>query len=128
MKTPLVDAEGFPRADIDIYAIRTARSALAPLYNDLTAKEKEIETALHYLNSLPVDNSNSSTDQPMATSKPFAKVNGVAPDSPADESGLKRGDLVLAFGLIDSDTPSPLQKIAIELPNQEFVRIFISNC
>lgn len=29
MKTPLVDSDGFPRADIDVYAVRTARSHLA---------------------------------------------------------------------------------------------------
>uniref|UniRef100_A0A914VDZ1 Nas2 N-terminal domain-containing protein n=1 Tax=Plectus sambesii TaxID=2011161 RepID=A0A914VDZ1_9BILA len=26
METPLVDAEGFPRADIDVYAVREARN------------------------------------------------------------------------------------------------------
>lgn len=28
MKTPLVDKDGFPRADLDIYTIRHARAAL----------------------------------------------------------------------------------------------------
>jgi 26S proteasome non-ATPase regulatory subunit 9 len=34
MNTPLVDPEGFPRADIDVYAIRHARVALNRLRND----------------------------------------------------------------------------------------------
>jgi hypothetical protein len=34
MTTPLVDPEGFPRADIDVYAIRHARVSLNRLRND----------------------------------------------------------------------------------------------
>lgn len=34
MTTPLVDPEGFPRADIDVYAVRHARVSLNRLRND----------------------------------------------------------------------------------------------
>ncbi len=92
MKTPLVDNEGFPRADLDIYAIRNARAALAPLYNDLQKKMDEIYEALVNVHSAaklePVI-------EPKQEYVAFAKVNGVAPDSPASEGGLVRGDLVV---------------------------------
>ena len=42
----LLDAEGFPRADIDIYAVRGMRNQLARLQNDHQAVMKQIETGL----------------------------------------------------------------------------------
>ncbi|KAG6377153.1 hypothetical protein JVT61DRAFT_1205 [Boletus reticuloceps] len=47
MTTPLVDSEGFPRADLDIYAIRSARTRIIKLRNDLKYTMDEIEKALH---------------------------------------------------------------------------------
>lgn len=35
MDTPLVDAEGFPRSDIDVWAVRHARVKIIELKNDL---------------------------------------------------------------------------------------------
>ena len=40
LKGKLVDAEGFPRADIDIPQIRSMRGRVACLQNDLTAVMK----------------------------------------------------------------------------------------
>ncbi len=34
---PLVDAEGFPRADVDVHAVRQSRHQLARLQNDHVA-------------------------------------------------------------------------------------------
>ncbi len=120
MKTPLVDHEGFPRADIDIYAVRHARAALLPLYNDLKYKMDEIHDALANLhlqaqNGIALTNPNELV--------PFAKINGVAPDSPAYEAGLERGDLVLEFDDINSNTIEPLKKLANELRGFEFKAI-----
>ena len=36
MKGALIDAEGFPRADIDLYAVRTARNRIIREYGLLT--------------------------------------------------------------------------------------------
>lgn len=46
MNEPLVDADGFPRNDIDVYQVRTARSQIICLQNDLKELMKEIERGL----------------------------------------------------------------------------------
>jgi 26S proteasome regulatory subunit N4 len=121
MKTALVDADGYPRGDIDIYAIKHARAALVPLYNDLAFKAVEIEQSLIALHSIPVD---PTEVHQIIQIKAFAKVNGVAPDSPAGMSGLQRGDLILMFGEIDCLQSNPLEQIAATLPALEFVSVF----
>ena len=86
MQTPLVDAEGFPRADIDIYAVRGARVRIIELRNDLKAVMDAIGKALEevYDPSLALHQDDSSTERnPL---KPFAKVDGVAPGSPAADA------------------------------------------
>jgi 26S proteasome non-ATPase regulatory subunit 9 len=127
MKTPLVDKEGFPRADIDIYAIRNARAALVPLYNDINSKMNEIHEALisvHAQSKLE-----GPKESPKPEIMPFAKINGVAPDSPGSEGGLQRGDMILQyerlsrFGEVDWKTQDPLKKIAAMLPDHEFKTI-----
>eukprot|EP01067_Filipodium_phascolosomae_P004996 Filipodium_phascolosomae@DN2994_c0_g1_i1.p1 len=44
---PLVDQEGFPRNDIDIIAVRTARHRVNCLRNDLKAVNSKLEEGLH---------------------------------------------------------------------------------
>lgn len=46
MESPLVDADGFPRNDIDVYQVRHARHQIINLQNDLKALLKEIEKGL----------------------------------------------------------------------------------
>ncbi|KAH9098574.1 hypothetical protein Ae201684P_017786 [Aphanomyces euteiches] len=46
LKGPLVDAEGFPRADIDVYNVRHKRHRFACLQTDLKWKMKEIEEVM----------------------------------------------------------------------------------
>lgn len=46
MNESLLDAEGFPRADVDVYAVRQARHQIICLQNDLKAIMKEIEQGL----------------------------------------------------------------------------------
>jgi len=48
---PLVDAEGFPRADIDVYRARHLRHRLACLKTDFKTLSKQIEQQLHELHS-----------------------------------------------------------------------------
>ena len=43
MDEPLVDAEGFPRADVDVYAVRTARRDIIRLRND----HKHLSECIH---------------------------------------------------------------------------------
>ncbi|KDR82812.1 hypothetical protein GALMADRAFT_238374 [Galerina marginata CBS 339.88] len=106
MQTPLVDAEGFPRADIDIYAVRSARVRIIELRNDLKAIMDAIGKALEgvYDPALAVTSmaaESSTKPSESETPKPFAKVDGVAPGSPAAEALLQKGDLVVKFGPLD---------------------------
>jgi 26S proteasome regulatory subunit N4 len=57
----------------------------------------------------------------------FAKVNSVAPSSPAHEAGLKVGDKILTFGPVHSGNHQNLQKIAEVVQRNEGVRQFLFN-
>ncbi|KAK0441589.1 hypothetical protein EV421DRAFT_629286 [Armillaria borealis] len=106
LHSPLVDPDGFPRADIDIYAVRGARIRVIELRNDLEALMNEIGKKLEnvYDPSLVPQDSESPVDTP------FARVDGVAPGSPAADAGLKREDLIVKFGSLTS--PTSLQAVA----------------
>ncbi|KAF8798959.1 hypothetical protein BYT27DRAFT_7246389 [Phlegmacium glaucopus] len=133
MQTPLVDLEGFPRADIDIYAVRGARVRIIELRNDLKAVIDAIGKALEgiYNPSLASSqNDSSSSERPL---KPFAKVDGVAPGSPAAEAALQRGDLVVKFGQLDESSfqlssLQPLADLVAENENQSIsIRVIRSD-
>lgn len=46
MREALVDSDGFPRNDIDVYQVRHARHQINTLQNDLKSLLKEIEKGL----------------------------------------------------------------------------------
>ncbi|KAJ7109750.1 hypothetical protein C8R43DRAFT_904566 [Mycena crocata] len=98
LDSPLIDSDGFPRADIDLYAVTHARQRVVELRNDLSAVTNLLALALQsvYDPALTLPES----PQPSTSGKPFAKVEGVSPGSPAAEAGLQRGDLVVKFGTL----------------------------
>lgn len=189
--TPLVDRDGYPRSDIDIYRARTLRGRLAQIRTDHEGLMKDIERHLQHLailnnpkrvqeekaelaarqqtkpkpkydaatgkwvvknwdgtisgtstgesrsfdtlqtsaSSQQVEVSSNggggATASPPRTlvagefSKPtmaFAKVNAVAPHSPAETAGLKEDDLILRFGKITLDSPQGFQGLAEVVP------------
>ncbi|CAG8519618.1 7956_t:CDS:2 [Diversispora eburnea] len=84
MFEPLIDRSGFPRDDIDLVAVRTARAKIISIMN-------KIEQALHEIHAENKANRiDSSSEAENSTrenrSKPFAIINAVAPDSPAKEA------------------------------------------
>jgi 26S proteasome non-ATPase regulatory subunit 9 len=88
METPLVDRDGFPRADIDIYAVRGARKRIIELRNDLKENMEEIAKKLQEVYAVP-ESAPSGTEGKESSegqAQPFAKVDGVAPGSPASEA------------------------------------------
>ena len=105
METPLIDREGFPRADVDIYAVRGARKRIIELRNDLKAIMEEMATALESIYALPeangVGGTGSTEDESQDEPKPFARVDGVAPNSPASDAvwacAISRSVLVLTL-------------------------------
>lgn len=88
MDSPLVDPDGFPRADIDIWAVRHARVKVIELRNDRDALMNEIGLVLQNVYdpttlAREAPPSTAAPGNPDIASEPFAKVDGVAPGSPA---------------------------------------------
>ena len=95
MRQPLVDREGFPRSDLDVWAVRHARVRIIELRNDLTALMDEIAKALTtvYPRPTPPPAESEATTAPAVGTevtpvelRSFARVNGVAPGSPAADA------------------------------------------
>jgi 26S proteasome non-ATPase regulatory subunit 9 len=88
LKEPLIDKEGFPIPDVDLYTVRDARANLIRLGNDYKAITKEIELGLHSIHG----------QQPMTPQLaivPFARCDAIEPSSPAYLDGLRTGDALL---------------------------------
>ncbi|KAI8994136.1 hypothetical protein BD414DRAFT_457638 [Trametes punicea] len=131
MDTPLVDSEGFPRADIDIWAVRHARVRIIELRNDHKGLMDQIMLALQqvydpsaHVQGTPAADS-SKHDASESALQPFARVDGVAPNSPAAAAGLLREDLILSFGPLtkSSFATSSLQPLAELVAAQENVML-----
>lgn len=132
MHTSLLTPDGFPRADIDVAQIRTARARIIHLRNDYKDLMARIEKHIHeHFASLAegaadaeVAPASSSADAasrdepalrdyvPERLGDPFAKINTVAPGSPAASAGLQPGDLIRNFGYVDAANHDQLKKVA----------------
>ena len=111
MTAPLVDSEGYPRADVDLFSVRTTRQRVIMLRNDLKAKNTELERALEALHALgpavftiPVVPAGSAVGGGSGGPRgaPIAFVDSVSTGSPADSAGLQPGDRILSFGPLHS--------------------------
>ncbi|KAM7359768.1 26S proteasome non-ATPase regulatory subunit 9 [Cochliomyia hominivorax] len=118
MTGPLVDSEGFPRNDIDVYQVRQARQQIICLQNDHKALMKEIEKLMHELHAEAKqaqtsqllshkaagmhlnENSSDESEETLEVLPPksILKVTNVAAGSPAEEAGLCKDDEICEFG------------------------------
>lgn len=156
MDTPLVDREGYPRADIDVAGVRTARVHILRLRNDLKALLGEMEQVVH--RGLPREEAGATAngaeeeagpDQASAMEvdaqeKPFARVDAVAPNSPANEAvsalspssrhvtsqlnalpaqNLLREDLILSLGTVSFADPNTLPAVAALVGRSEGIAL-----
>jgi len=117
MTEPLVDQEGYPRNDIDVYQVRHARHKIICFQNDFKALTKRIDSSLakyhqrlkeQGTNGTPMEVDNAAPDVVLS---PIAKVNLVSEGSPAFHAGLKVDDVVLSFGSLDSTNFTELSQI-----------------
>jgi len=102
--------------------VRNARVRIIELRNDLKAIIADIAKALEAVydpSAAPAPDSSSSGAGALSNveedvTKPFARVDGVAPNSPAAEAGMQREDLVVKFGHLTSQSfmSSSLQILA----------------
>nr|GLL45371.1 26S proteasome non-ATPase regulatory subunit 9 [Ipomoea trifida] len=129
----LLDSEGFPREDVDIYRVRANRQRLAVLRNDHKDVTEKISQNIQVLHSARLasgpsqdsGNLTSSTSSnfiatttPSAmdvdiVSKPFALVDEITEASPAAEDGVQLGDQVVKFGDVESGD-NLVQRLAAE--------------
>eukprot|EP00931_Biecheleriopsis_adriatica_P116497 TRINITY_DN92135_c0_g1_i1.p1 TRINITY_DN92135_c0_g1~~TRINITY_DN92135_c0_g1_i1.p1 ORF type:complete len:220 (-),score=52.91 TRINITY_DN92135_c0_g1_i1:26-685(-) len=120
LKGSLVDEEGFPRADLDIYAIRKARNRYACAQTDHVEVMKKIEQALASIHSsskvdvpraspaggysgdvVMDDSTNSGSIIQAHLAAPFALIDEVSDGSPAQAAGLRVGDEICRFGPVN---------------------------
>ncbi|XP_072921674.1 26S proteasome non-ATPase regulatory subunit 9 [Hemitrygon akajei] len=127
MDEPLVDVEGYPRSDIDVYQVRTARHNIICLQNDHKALMKQIEEGLHQLHARDrekrrLDEAEAHQERLQQESRvlpAFAKVDTVSPGSPASMSGLQVGDEIVEFGSVNTQNFQNLQNIAKVVQHSE---------
>lgn len=111
MQTPLIDAQGFPLANKDLMAIRSARQRINVLRNDSKALRDRISKLLEVaINGDAVSTSLASNGT--STLQAFAKVNSVADNSPAQTAGLQQGDHILKFGSVTAEHSKGLSALA----------------
>lgn len=137
MNTSLTTFDGYPRADIDVAQIRTTRARIVRLKNDHKAIMAKLEVAVEEqfaagkspetltANARITDGTSSAPRlavSPAAIEPPFAKVNTVVPNSPADHAGLKVGDNVTKFGSINYANHERLSRVAQVVQQNEDVR------
>ncbi|KAK4704773.1 26S proteasome regulatory subunit N4, partial [Phenoliferia sp. Uapishka_3] len=150
MATPLVDPEGFPRADIDVAGVRTARGQINRLRNDLKAVMDEMGKLLE--RGLPREEAKEGEKMEVEKveveegKKPFAKVDGVFPASPAAVAvsfdslrrlrggleflssnralqGLERGDQLISLGNVNVSNHDSLKGLAALVGQSEDVTL-----
>jgi len=132
---PLVDAEGFPRNDIDVRSVRLARTQILCLQNDLKELTKSIEAGLEkYFHESketltstkippelrePLAGTSSSIPPATEDQTPIVVVNLVSPGSPAEEAGIQVRDQITSFGTISSSNFKDLAQIGELVKNSQ---------
>ncbi|TRX97691.1 hypothetical protein FHL15_001446 [Xylaria flabelliformis] len=138
METPLITRDGFPRADIDVAQIRTTRSRIIHLKNDYKDLMNAIEKHLHEhfaslqdigdvaSNPNPANQATMMGDSiPETLEVPFAKVNSVVANSPAEAAGLKAGDEIRNFGYVNRANHDGLKKVGECVQGNEGQRVLV---
>uniref|UniRef100_A0A8C3WZG6 26S proteasome non-ATPase regulatory subunit 9 n=1 Tax=Catagonus wagneri TaxID=51154 RepID=A0A8C3WZG6_9CETA len=131
MNEPLVDCEGYPRSDVDLYQVRTARHNIVCLQNDHKAVMKQVEEALHQLHARDKEKQardlaeahrealSHGQSQGLSLPQAFAKVNSISPGSPASIAGLQVDDEIVEFGSVNTQNFQSLQNIGSVVQHSE---------
>ncbi|XP_018315899.1 26S proteasome non-ATPase regulatory subunit 9 [Mycetomoellerius zeteki] len=131
MDEPLVDSEGYPRQDIDVYQVRHTRHKIICLKNDHKDLMRKIEEGLHRVHALAGASkseqsiSDVSDVQETEALEPFLRVNLVSPGSPAETAGIQVEDLILEFGSIYCRNFKSLTDIGKLVENSRYKTIIV---
>lgn len=113
MHESLLDSEGYPRNDIDLYKVRLARQKINCLQNDYKALLKQIDDNLGVLHSEYRNKDHIQEIHAKPVHNPFLKVTQVDPGSPAQEAGIELNDEIIQFGpCIATNVGNKLTEIA----------------
>ncbi|BFZ14385.1 hypothetical protein BsWGS_17424 [Bradybaena similaris] len=124
----LVDAEGFPRSDIDVYSCRHARHQISCLQNDHITVMKQIEEELVNIhqeargkhgNHELSDHNMTDAHNEASIKVPFAVVDRVDFGSPAANGGFEVGDELVEFGSVTFDNFVNLQSVGAVLQHSK---------
>ena len=124
--------------DYDFYAnmslVRTTRARIIHLRNDYKSLLSRIEAGLHdhhaNMKTLPAQSSSHAANGEISSPStmdqshletPFARVNSVVSNSPADDAGLKAGDCIRRFGNVTWINNEKLSKVAETVQRNEGV-------
>jgi 26S proteasome non-ATPase regulatory subunit 9 len=125
MDGKLVDDEGFPRNDIDIVKVRTARQKIICLSNDHKAIMNKIAEILYSLHQQqkealgPDQEPPEDVVMPNELPKAFASVAFVNIGSPAFDAGVRKDDLVVEFGTQNDENFKCLTDIGALVENSQ---------
>ncbi|KAH3670586.1 hypothetical protein OGAPHI_001101 [Ogataea philodendri] len=104
MDTPLVTPDGFPRTDMDVVEVRLVCSQIIRLRNDWRAISSLLQTKL-------AESFNSTNTSSPPSRIPFATVDLVAEESPAQLAGLAVGDKLVSFGRVNATNHNNLKAL-----------------
>lgn len=129
---PLIDTEGFPRSDIDVYHVKNQRRRLRELntdHKDLMRKVESLMSRIYKIESeqdqptvileVTINDHSVSTENKLKNDERMSAmplsmflVDSIANDSPATVSGLKLHDEILQFGNISYITANFLIEVS----------------
>ena len=108
--------------------VRTTRARIIRLKNDYKELMTRVEKGLHEHHARVQDNNTASAPPiaatnaaPAALEAPFAKVNSVVADSPAEAAGLRIGDTITKFGWVDWTNHDKLARLTQVVSQNEGV-------
>lgn len=90
MNTSLLTADGFPREDIDVVSIRLIRVNIIRLRNDHKYLLTLLEAKL-------IEQFQNAEPETVEYTIPFAVIDEVIANSPAEASGMHKGDKIVTF-------------------------------
>ncbi|PAV90980.1 hypothetical protein WR25_19927 [Diploscapter pachys] len=109
LDTPVIDENGFPRADIDISAVNNAKRRIREIEKDSKEVQDKLAETLDEMHQTAAKNGqvdsptgdSSTGNRPIVhrtSNTPFVKIAAIASGSPGEKAGAQKGDEIIQFG------------------------------